>query len=263
MNFYPEAFIVELTVPFTDLNDSPITPTALRAKLFDGEDTLLEDFGTIDISGVSGQKTITIASIYNELTDDEIRQARVVKIELDTPSGTIFKRHSYVVEAEQTLEIMTNTFQTFETAQITAANYVNLSAWTSSDETRQRAALSEAYGRICSIPMKYCPRDDLGQNTLSSEQHITRAGWLDVSKDAFSALPTHFRKALRAAQLLEANELLAGDSAGRRHRAGIVTETIGESSVTLRSGQINYGVSQNTLAALAGYVAFNVKLTRV
>lgn len=263
MNFYPEAYIVEVVVPFTDLNGVAIVPTDMRAKLFDGEDTLLEDFGSISVAGASGEKTVTIAAIYNELRGDELREARVLKVELDTASGVVQKRHSYVIEAEQTLEIMTNTFQTFETAMITAANYVNLSGWNAAEEVHQRAALVEAYGRICSIPMKFCPRDDLGQNTLADEQMISRAGWLEVSKDAFSAFPTHFRKSLRAAQLLEANELLTGDAVGRRHRAGIITETIGESSVTLRAGQINYGISQTALSVLSGYVVFSVKLTRV
>lgn len=262
MNFYPEEYIVEVVVPFTNLNGEQITPVALRAKLFNGEDVLIDDFGAISLVGASGQKTISVPAIYNTLAGSEIREARVLKVEIDTASGTIHKRHSYVIEAEQTLEIMVNTFQTYETAEIAAINYVNLPGWTVSDEVRRRASLVEAYSRITAVPMKYGPRDDLGQNIEGEEVIITREGWLDMTKDAFSALPTHFRRALRAAQLVEASELLSGDSVGRRHRAGIVTETIGESSMTLRAGKIDYGLSQATMNALVGYINFRVGIAR-
>lgn len=262
MNFYPEDYIVEVVVPFTNLNGEPVTPIAMRAKLLNGDDVVLNDFGDISIQSGSGQRVITIAAIFNAIEDGNIREARILKVELDTASGTIFKRHSYAIEAEQTLEVMTNTFQSFESAEIAAINYVNLTGWNTASETRRRAALVESYGRIVSIPMKYSPRDDTGAAILSCEQRIAREDWVEMTRDDFTLLPTHFKRALRAAQLLEANELLAGDSIGQRHRAGIVTETIGESSMTLRAGRIDYGLSQPAMSALAGYISFNIGVAR-
>jgi hypothetical protein len=262
MNFYPEGYIVEVVVPFTDLNNQPIAPTALRAALYDGEETLITDFGAISIVGASGSKTITIAANFNNLTD-LVREARVLSVEMDTAAGTVRKRHSYVIEAEQTLEIMTNTFLTYESAEISVMDFVNMTGWVAADETRRRAAMVEAYNRIVRIPMKYAPRDDLGQPITEFETVIDRDGWMVMTKDAFNMLPSHFRRALRLAQVAEANELLMGDSIGRRHRSGIITETIGESSMTLRGGQIDYGLSQSALAALSGYINYNLRITRV
>lgn len=262
MKFYPEDYDVTLEVAFVDLNGAPITPTAVRAELYDGEDTLLQDLGSLPIDVGDTSKTIVIPRQFNVLGDGELSAARIVRIELETAAGVIRRAFSYVVEGEFRLEIMQNTFQTYEAAELAARNQVNTSGWSAADEERRKAALIEAFNRLVQIPMKYALRDADGRLVLEQETHIARDQWIEVTAGDFGEFPAHFKRALRAAQFAEANELLQGDAAGRKHRAGIITETIGESSVTLRAGKIDYGISQAALAHLAGYIHFNIRIAR-
>jgi hypothetical protein len=271
MNFYPEGYTVELVVAFTDLNGAAVTPTVVNATLTDGEDAVLANFDNIVIEDGAASATVTVPSGYNLLDDGELRAARILHVELVTAAGSIKRSLSYVVESEQRLEIMTNTFQTYEAAEIQALDIPNISGWSSASEDQRKAALVEAYRRLTNIPMKFptygAQRNWDGFNKLidrdlECETIITREGWNEVTPDLYSSFPSGFKKALRRAQFLEANELLQGDSVGAKHRAGIVTETIGESSVTLRAGRIDFGVASQTLQALTGYIYFNMRIKR-
>lgn len=271
MKFYPEGYTVELVVAFTDLNGAAVTPTAVNAVLTDGEDDVLMRLDNIAIADGDTSVTVTVPSGYNLLDDNEPRAARILRVELVTAAGSIPRSLTYVVEAEQRLQIMTNTFQTYEAAEIQALDIPNISGWAVASEDQRKAALVEAFRRLTNIPMKFPTYgaqknwdgfNKLIDRDLESETILSRDGWSDVTPELFAEFPTAFKKALRRAQFFEANELLQGDSVGQKHRAGIVTETIGESSVTLRAGRIDFGVASQTLRALTGYIYFNMRIKR-
>jgi len=268
MKFYPEDYNVELVVGFTDLNDQPVEVSAVSAVLYDGEDQEIVDFGSLPLDQGATEKSIMIPAAFNVLEDGEIRAPRILRIELTTAAGAIRRSFSYVIEAEQRLVIMTNTFVSFEAAEMLALDAPNTSGWSVASEDQKKAALIEAYRRVTSIPMRFSLEDydyRTGYDRLVSEERetvILRHQWDDVTADDYAGWPKHFRKALRRAQFIEANELLQGDNVGKKHRAGIVTETIGESSVTLRAGRVDYGVASQTLAALTGYLYFNMRIAR-
>ncbi len=262
MNFYPEGYTVEVTVNFTDLNGSPVTPTGMTAALYDGEEVLIQDFGSLVIAPGSTSRVVVIGSAFNNLSGSEPRELRVLKAVLTTAFGNITHTLAYAIEDEQTVQIMTNSFMTPFQAEIIAADHVNLNGWDAADSTRRRAALVEAYRRIIAIPMRYNLRNELGQEIPNEERFISRDAWTEMTAEAFRELPSRLQRALKMAQLLEANELLAGDSVTRKHRAGVISETIGESSITLRGGRVDYGLSAQALSALAGYIWFNNKIAR-
>lgn len=262
MNFYPEGYIVNVTVPFTDLNGTSVTPTAMRAALYDGDDQLIADMGSLAITPADGQREVTILAQLNDLPEGAVRAARVLRVELDTASGTIHKSLTYVIEAEQTVRLLVNSFQGYGAAEVRAMDFVNLTGWAASDETRRRAALVEAYKRLIQLPMVYYPRDEMGAPITTLPYKLDRDIWLTMTPTAFNALPPHFREALRNAQVLEASEILTGDGLARKQRAGIISETIGESSVTLNKAVANFGLSTPALAALSGYIDTTVRITR-
>lgn len=262
MKFYPADSIVEVEVAFNDLNGQPITPTSVSAVLFDGEDNEIENFGSIPFDPAAGSVTVVVPRIYNELDSDETRAVRVLRVSIGTVGGEIIRSLPYALEAEQRLEIIVNTFQTYETAQVAMKDMVNMSGWTAANDDQRRAALVEAFRRITMMPLKYGVRDTHDKLNFREEHYITREDWIGMSAEDFKKLPDHFRQALRRAQLIEANELLQGDAVARKRRAGIVSETIGESSMTIRADRVDYGLNPQTMAALAGYIHFNMRITR-
>lgn len=263
MNFYPEDYIVQVTVPFTDANGASVTPIAMRAALYDGDETLINDMGTIAIMPLSGSHIVTILAMFNALSGTNTREARVLRIELDTTQGIIRKALPYVIEAEQTVLPLVNSFMGYASAEVLAMDYVNLVGWQSSTEVRRRAALTEAYKRIIQIPMRFYTRDAQGNPIQDLPETLSRDTWLTMTKPIYDALPLHFRQALRSAQILEASEILTGDTISRKQKAGIISETIGESSVTLNKSIVDYGLSKQALTALSGYIDTTIRISRV
>lgn len=269
MKFYPEDYSVELVIGFTDLNGTPVTPTEVSAILYDGNDEEIVDFGAMPFAVADGSKTVIVPAQFNCLADGELRAARILRIALVTEAGVIRRSFSYVIESEQRLELMTNTFMSYEAAELLMLDVPNATGWTTASEDAKKAALIEAFRRLTMIPMRFTREitsnigwDTLAPRDIHTEYVISRAGWLEVDQDTYSEFPSAFKKALRRAQAFEAAELLSGDSVLKKHRAGIVTETIGESSVTLRSGKVDLGVSSTAMSALAGYIYFNARIAR-
>lgn len=264
MNFHLENQIVEIVVPFLDENRSPIVPTGITAALYDGEDRLLMSWGEISFDPAEVEARIVIHGSLNRLQGDELEEVRRLEVRLSHAGGFVVHRHAYGIEDKHSLQIMVNSFMTLETALLTARRFVNLTAFASTTEERQVSALIEAYHRLTNLAMIYTWMDENGR--VESEHRIGAGGWNFIDADAFqTGFPTHFKRALRAAQLAEADELLQGSVVARKHAQGIASETIGESSVTLRAGFTgagSSGVSSAALAHLAGYIDSTVIIGR-
>lgn len=261
MKYYIEGSIVEVIVEYTDRAGNSIEPTEIKATLYDGEDTEIVDFGSLPFELAAGKKSIMIPAVFNELQNGELQAARILRVEIVTSKGSVFQSLSYVIEAEQRLVIMNNTFQTYEAAMIEANNQPNLVGWMSASEEQQKAALIEAFNRITLIPMRFSHLDIDGK-PVGKEYVILANTWREITRDDFSEFPTYFKRALRRAQLIEANELLQGDGISRKRRAGIITEKIGESWLTLSENKMNYGVSSQTLMALTGLIYYRMTIAR-
>jgi hypothetical protein len=271
LKFYPEDYIVEVVVKFTDLNGAAVTPTAVSAVLYDGNDTEVVDFGSLPFDASEGQKSISIPKEFNRLADGENRAARILRVGIETEQGTIPRSFSYAIESDQRLVLLTNTFVTLEAAEFMALDTPNVTGWNVASDDQKLAALTEAYRRLTRIPMRfptYAPGtgfdsfNTIAPRELLEETVIERDMWDDITGEQFNDFPIAFKKAVRRAQFVEANELLQGDNVAKKHRQGIVTETIGESSVTLRDGRIDYGIGSETLKALTGYIYFNMRIRR-
>ena len=264
MNFYLETQIVEIRVPFTDVNGAAIVPTDITAALYDGEDTLLMSFGSIAFDPAEVEVPVVLHGSLNTLYGEELEEVRRLEVKLTHAGGAVIKKHVYAIEAEQSLQIMRNSFMTYETALLTARQFVNLVAFSGDTEARQKAALVEAFRRICTLSMRYTITDMDGK--LETSHKIAASTWDLVDADAFQTqLPTHFKRALRAAQLAEADDLLQGNVVARKQAQGIASETIGESSVTFRNGfggQGSSGIGATALALLSGYLDRSVQIGR-
>jgi hypothetical protein len=265
MNHYPEMQIVEIIIPYTDPNGAQIVPTEISVVLLDGEDVPVLDFGLITFNPSAASASVIVPSIANALRDDELQEVRRLDIRIAHTGGFFRTSQSYVIEAQQSLQIMRNSFMTYETARMLAGQFVNLTTFTNSSDDRQRAALSEAYFRITDLPMIYSITDT--PDVVGRSYRISRSVWKTISADAFrTQFPTHFKRALRAAQLAEADDLLQGNVISKKHAQGIATETIGESSVTLRPGfasGITEGIGTAALTLLSGYIDRTMRVGRV
>jgi hypothetical protein len=92
---------------------------------------------------------------------------------------------------------------------------------------------------------------------------LVQDDWREMTEEYFESFPLHFITALRRAQIAEANEVLSlGDPSDKR-KVGIMSETIGESSMMFRVGKpLELGLSHAALSILKGYVRTRISTTR-
>ncbi|QIG75615.1 hypothetical protein EVC20_044 [Rhizobium phage RHph_Y2_17_1] len=276
MKLYPENYDVAIDVLFTDNSGAPLNVTGVSASVVDGDDRELANFGQIPFDLADGKVTITVPANLNVLGEGELSAARTLRVYLDDGDFVNTRFLSYILEAQTRLEILNNTFLTLPGAEILARDNPRLKGWAAADDEKKSAALINAYTRLSRIQLRYAkplPEADVATSSRPYDPRrssrddcdvvIKPGDWRDrFTKEDFLAMPADFRNALRLAQLVEANEVLTDNPLEARHRAGVISETVGESSIMLRGGKLELGVSSEALRALTGFVYYNVRLAR-
>ncbi|MER9176319.1 hypothetical protein NKH72_22325 [Mesorhizobium sp. M0955] len=259
MNLYPENYDVTIGVAFADLNGGAVVPTAVKAVLYDGEDQLVYDFGDQAFAPGDTSLNVTVPAAYNVLEDGISSDARILRIILVTPAGEIRRASSYIIQSETRLVIMQNSFMTLEAAEILARDTPNLTGWNGASDDQRYAGLINAYHKLIRIPMRYkmLPTADRW-----CEPCETIVRWGDITSDQFQDMPADFRRAVRSAQLMQADDLLENNPITKRHRDGIISETVGDSSIMLRGGRLTLDISSRSLECLAGHIYYNFRISR-
>lgn len=261
MKFYPENYDVAVEVGFVDLNGAAIVVTEVTAAVYDGDDQLVVDFGSLPFDPAASSTTITVPAALNLLEGDELSATRVLRVALKTAAGTVRRAFGYIIEGESRLELLNNTWVSLEAAEALARDMPGLKAWLAASDDQRAAALINAYSHMQRIQLRFTwPLRD-GEDRR--EETILRPGaWTELTVDDFLSFPREFRRALRMAQICEADKILTDDPLQSRHRAGVISETVGESSVMLRGGKLELGVASETLRYLSGYVYYSVTVAR-
>lgn len=265
MNLFPENYDVSVTFAFTDLNGAPVQPSVVSAVLTDGEDQVVIDLGNLPFEVGATEKVIVVPAAFNALGVGELSAARILQVRLVTAAGVISRSSSYLIQGERRLSIMKNSFMTMEAAEILARDIPNLSGWTSASVDKRFAALISAFNRLTRISMRYASTLDAHlYRDHDCETIILANAWSDIDEDEFIEFPSYFRKNLRHAQLMEACDMMENETIASKHRAGIISETVGESSMMLRgNGLLDVGgISKRTLEYLTGHIYYNNRLTR-
>lgn len=253
----------QIVLPFVDAEGNAVIPVSVVCQLWDGFGGMLAELSTPSWSDQDTEVTVTIPAELNTL-DGAVREARILRTEfrLDPAGPYIVQRHSYVVEADETLKVMVNSFMTYEAAELMAEEIANIPGWNASTRETRAVALTHAFRRITRLRLKYVARDDQGRIDPYATQTIDSDMWPEITLDAWLSMPTHFKRALRAAQFIDANDLLKGDKIGEKRRAGIISETVGESAMRFDSSHLEMGLSPLAMDALAGYIDLSIRIAR-
>lgn len=257
---------VTQTIAFVDLNGDPVAPTAASVRVLDQEGAELVTSTPIVFSVGDTEVDVIIPAEINTLAPVGPTQAlRLVELTMETAAGPVVTLTRYIIRTLQRLAVLLNSFQTFDSALLEAMDMPRMDGWTVADEAAKTAALIEAYMRLTQIGYRV-PKAFVDAQSVIDPQYaetVPPRRWHVMTYPEFAALPEPFRRALRRAQIAEADVVLNGDVIGGRRRAGLMSETIGESSMMFRPGKpLNLGVSEQALAYLSGYVDLRVGLTR-
>jgi hypothetical protein len=234
---------ISLSFPHTN-NGTNLTLTGFQFQVLDSEGEILIDFTTP--SGFNPLLISTTVSIGRAFNDSEEKiDVRQVNVKLITASGTFKQTIYYKLIGDVTqLTPMVDSFMTFpESVMMRAKLSESLKYFDALPDAIKAVALKNSFERL--VKHKYSfvttPCDPTG--TDISAYNITQ----------FKALPATFQEAIKKAQLVEANLLVENSPVRDKIRDGIISETIGESSMFFRQSNVGANTKYPNLSDEAYY----------
>ena len=184
--------------------------------------------------------------------------------EITDADGDEYEYRDYFLIVNNTpLEVMSNSCMTYAEALAVRTEFGELAGWDAADADTRAAAMRQAFAHLSRIRYKvpgvsrfnHVHTDELYTKSYFHLQRATITDWNESNKD--------FRRCMKRAQMQEANNLLGGDPIGKKRAEGIISETIGESSMFFRSTPyLNLPISRQAYDEVKGYITLRVDIAR-
>jgi len=251
-------------------NGVNVTATSVQMQVSNSAG-ILQAFATLTpVSIAPGVLIFTVPAALNALTGSNTKEARIVDLLVGSGSisGTMAVRLSYVINATlEQLVVMTNSFQTYADAVLTADQMPDLVSWPTASYDDQLRSMAIAFRLISHLNFEiYYDRDDIYFKNRASWglPYLNTIGNLYAySATDFGALDPDFIAAVKLAQLAEADEQLGGNMALDDRELGVVNKVTGDNAITYRSVKpLKFSVSRRALRHLAGYVRYAPRTIR-
>lgn len=229
--------------------DLPLNGVADITGITWSVDRVSPDTATVVVDQVVGP-TETVAT-FNLAPGDlsGIRSVFRLNYTLHTAGGDTSFYLNFIGESEDPLVVGENSYQDYFSALLIAEDVALVDAFKGASKSDQVSALINAYHVINTMTFidKYAEYYDLGI--------LTEAELL--------AMEAAFLRALKIAQVVEASEMLDRNSLHYKRLDGLMSETIGESSMMFRPGNVNnYPITRRSLNFLRNYILLRARLYR-
>lgn len=292
MQNYAPGGAIQVTFDLRNEAGDVLIPTALRWRVLDEAETVLQDWTALTVQSGDTQVSVSIIGALNILTPPALRGIRTVELDVETASGFISKSESVMIQALSQLSMGSNTFLTYAQALMIAQDFspATLGGWWSNTgrEERERA-LTEAHSSILRMPVIVDNRaklwtagmeiTDLAGSPVSNRIWSVgvypddtrlmpgmRQRWLShvTAAELESAVPERQMTAIRKAQLLEASAIMENNPVMNARRSGLMSMTVGESSQFFRTSKPldTPVVSPQALEYLKPYIRYVTKIGR-
>lgn len=266
MREFPVGVDVKVVIPLADPAGNPIAPTGLSYQIEDESGQTVVAPTEIDIVGSPTEVEVFVPAESNQLSPGAIAAMRRITLTVNMSPGAFIITEHYLLRDRVRLVVPTGSFQTLEQAMLVAATEVPAPAFSAAGEFTKVMALQEAYRRLTRFGYRMSRPEDIDYMRYDAKiatGFIRPIVWQSMELDLFMDLPAPFRQALCRAQVAEANDNLTENPARDRMNAGLLSETIGESSMMFRSIKpMDLGVSRTALRHLAGYIEKRFSIAR-
>ncbi|EGF62963.1 TPA: hypothetical protein L9R61_004301 [Klebsiella pneumoniae] len=208
----------------------------------------------VDVPVSDGQMfvTVTVPGAINALGERE-RDLRRVTLSVDAGGAFITKEQQYIVLRSFELSVPKQSFISIGEAQLQAIDMLNGGSLLTGGEGDLRRQLIEATKRIKSMSFSIRRIYDMDWDDYDRPQNMLQTStlpfrwagqytsdivdWDKLTDDDFMEFPEAFRNALALAVVNEASEIAGGSDIQRAREDGIVSESIGETTMAYRQGK--------------------------
>ena len=138
-----------------------------------------------------------------------------------------------------------------------------LDTWDEQEDGRKQGALREAWNRLSRIP--FIPWREFETVPQNVERELSSGDFAlnQITLEAWNALPSVFRDAVKRAQLIEAAVILDGDPTWDRRQDGLISKTVGESSEMFSSKKPAFStISPKAYREVSGYIRRRISIGR-
>lgn len=234
MNKYLAGTNISFNVVLSDfVGDADIDSASY--KVYDSE--RVEVIAETSLSDAStGEVEIVVPASANQLPLGQVVDVRSVQVLITTINQNVVPVSIvYAVQSSAPLQLGLNSFQGYEQACLNSTFITSLSGWSSAGEQEKVTALQEAFSRISRIGFY------IGDLT-------------ELNPEEYECLPSDFIKALRLAQVSEADALLGGEGASKND--GVILDVVGESRQAYRDSKpLDLLVSKRTMRYLSKFIS--------
>lgn len=245
-------------------------PTAVSYRILNQEG--LEVLPPTNIAGYLGESSVNIfvSAAINHIKAGLTRDVRLIELRCSAVNEFAIVRENYFIETVNALETGINSYQSLQSAELISSEIANLTGWQSASRQEKITALQEARERVGKMSL-HPYRGDYISQTRVMEPFVIDGVFADgaygglngLSAERFLSLPPGFVKAIRKAQIAEANYILEGDSVESKERSGITSEKIGESMQTFKvAKKLQYPICSAAIMYISTYIVRSKKLGR-
>jgi hypothetical protein len=261
-------------IPALDDAGQAIAATAAEWALYDDRGLPIAAGPVSSFVAGADAAAFRIEAEHLTLAADIPSAGREIVVSFETADGPVEARDFFVLVASRPLVVMVNSFMSYAEALSVRSSFgPTLDGWdVTSSLTMRQGALAEAFERIARMIFAISHLDPMthassyaAYGTGADEPFDTtrRLRLRSLTVEQFDALPDQFRRAVKRAQLMEANVLLGGDAVGKKRQDGVISETIGESSIFFSSKPyLNLPVSRQAFEELKRYVVLQFGVLR-
>lgn len=215
--------VVKLTVDF-EVDGAFVDPVDFEWTLLDADGNILTPPQTEVVTLPASEIVLEIPATHNQTTLK--RDVRMVQITMKDANKTYTKNVFYILLGDLLkLTPLLDSFMTFpESILVRMKMAEGLGYYDELSDALKCIALENAFERLSQLKFV------VGGNVITNIK--------DFSVDAFNALDPEFVLATKKAQLAESNILVENSPVRDKIRAGIISETIGESSMFFRQSGV-------------------------
>jgi hypothetical protein len=262
-------------IPTVDDVGQPIAAVSARYELLDARGALItgEEITTYMPNAVD--VSFEIAGQHLSLPSEVQTAGREIVVYLTAFDGDVTEiRNYFLIVSAYPLAVMQNSFLTYAEALALRTEFASLPGWDGKDPTQHAAALSHAYRSLCKVSFKVpgylggLENMDKAWFGTGAESPFYDHGGRHVrlamlTVEEFDGMAEAFTRAVKRAQLVEADTLLGGDPIGDKRRAGLISETVGESSSFFQSKPyLNLPICRAAYEEVRRYIYLRVGIHR-